>query len=325
MIAATLEGMGELSRGKGAEATDTVEGPPKRPKTVRVVTRLLSAVAGGPELADEILARCLLVAARTELPPEPHALMDFCRAYLLGAVTLELGPQVALELMDDLATELGTDGASPAEGRDPRFAPEAESRRRSAFAPASGERIRNAPRDDRFTDEIATAPGGRTKMGLGGPPPLPTPVSSAVPRAAAIPSLPTHVPPVSLHERRAVLLVDGDRFGRSALARALVRSRFDVTVVDDAPAALDALDNGPFDIVLLDFEQASGRPVLLSVRSRGGDAMVFLRAENLDGARAFAEGAQRDRSQGAVEVYSRTLHEVEIVERLVKAAAAFGG
>lgn len=95
------------------------------------------------------------------------------------------------------------------------------------------------------------------------------------------------VPPSSAEEPMAVVLVDADRVGRTALARALVRARCEVTVVDtpgDLNAALDAAE--PVDVALVDTSHAASNAILeLLVRRRPG-VPVVVRSTDVEGARA---------------------------------------
>jgi hypothetical protein len=69
-----------------------------------------------------------------------------------------------------------------------------------------------------------------------------------------------------------VALVDADRVGRTTLARALVRERWNVTLVE---SEADAADAGPLDVALLDGAHPAAQTILESlVRARPGLAVV---------------------------------------------------
>jgi hypothetical protein len=100
---------------------------------------------------------------------------------------------------------------------------------------------------------------------LEAPPSPSSPPPSSMPRPVARVAL---RPSVSMRARggkakQAVLLVDPDRVGRTTLARALLRARWDVTVID-SKAELDEVLAGaePIDAVIVDAQHASARAVI---------------------------------------------------------------
>jgi DNA-binding NtrC family response regulator len=88
-----------------------------------------------------------------------------------------------------------------------------------------------------------------------------------------------------------VLLVDADRVGRSMVARALLRSLFEVTVVD-SPSDLDAaLESGePIDVVLVDAMHAHAQAVVEAlVRTRPDVAVIARSADAIRTRALFAQ------------------------------------
>lgn len=81
-------------------------------------------------------------------------------------------------------------------------------------------------------------------------------------------SEPRHIPAphknVAFRERPAVLVVDDDRFKRAALARSLVQARCDVTVLDAAEEAIEAIHGrDPLHLLVIDVD-APGADAIIS-------------------------------------------------------------
>jgi hypothetical protein len=107
----------------------------------------------------------------------------------------------------------------------------------------------------------------------------PTRASSFPPPSTSRPVLRHGFVPSSAHVRSAkpgVLLVDGDRVGRTTLARALLRADWEVTVIDavsDLAAALSSGDS--IDVALVDMAHPLAEAVIESLaRSHSSVAVV---------------------------------------------------
>lgn len=91
---------------------------------------------------------------------------------------------------------------------------------------------------------------------------------------------PTSSPSVT--PRKAMLsliLVDGDRVGRTSVARALLRAQWDVTVVDSAAELAALLDAGePVDAALVDAAHPSAHAVLDALLKSRPDAAIVARS-----------------------------------------------
>jgi hypothetical protein len=109
---------------------------------------------------------------------------------------------------------------------------------------------------------------------------------------ASVPALPT-VPPASVsrpvaHTRRpsqyagaalGIVLVDADRVGRTALARALVRERWIVTVVDAESEVLPALEGGTsIDAALVDASHPAAVAIVGSLSRSIPDLPIVARS-----------------------------------------------
>jgi hypothetical protein len=137
-----------------------------------LLNELLEAAYGSAEGARAAVERALHIAKRAAFPPSVPELLTFVRAGLLPVLSEDLGPRLAMTVLDDFIAK---------------------------------QEIRSGVR----TKEATSTPPRGTPVGR----------ISVRPRGAVEP------------RRLRVLLVDADRVGRSALARALVRESCQVTAV----------------------------------------------------------------------------------------------
>jgi hypothetical protein len=111
--------------------------------------------------------------------------------------------------------------------------------------------------------------------------------------------------------RRGVLLVDADRVGRTAVARALLRASWEVTVVDspeDLEAALGSGDR--IDVVLVDATHPRAQAVVEAVAGVRPDVAVVARSGDAIRTRAVLAGLGVTR----LEVRSREAPAEELVD-----------
>lgn len=102
---------------------------------------------------------------------------------------------------------------------------------------------------------------------------MPRPIARIAPRSASSPRVRKDV--------LGVLLVDADRVGRTAVARALLRAQWDVTVIDtmgDLTAALDSTD--PVDVALVDAAHPTARALLETIARKRPDTVVVARSSD---------------------------------------------
>jgi hypothetical protein len=165
--------------------------------------RILLAAYGAEELVAGVIGSAMVTANRTSVPKGPRELIDFVKGHVLPIASADLGPRIAMALLDELAQELELELSDAFDVPFPGT--EAGSHERSSLA---------APR-------------------------LPTGLTS---------------PPVSgARVRPSVLLVDANRFQRSALARALVADGFDVRVSETvASLAAELSSSEPLHLVVVD-------------------------------------------------------------------------
>jgi CheY-like chemotaxis protein len=204
----------------------------------QALNTLLATALGDQRSVSGVVSSALATARRSTLPSAPGELLGFVKAYLVGPLSAELGPRIALALLHDLAIELDVE---PPSDREPTFYPEPASQPRPMTGIAPSAIV--MPR-------------------------------SVVPRSGA-----TVVRP-------SVLLVDADRFGRPALARALVRGGCDCTTAENAEEVKRALGSGEtFHAALVDADLADIEDII-DVLSNTDLRLVF-RAKSLGTATAF--------------------------------------
>jgi hypothetical protein len=116
-------------------------------------------------------------------------------------------------------------------------------------------------------------------------------------------------------EKACVALIDADRVGRAALARALIRAGYEVVVVDSVVDLESQLASGQsIDAAVLDADHLLARPVADALSRARPDAVVVARGDPA-GAREAVGAALR------VDVRSRDATHVELVEALRRSLA----
>lgn len=121
------------------------------------------------------------------------------------------------------------------------------------------------------------------------PPPasIPRPIARLRPRPGSSPRV---------KPQAAVLLVDADRVARSAVARALLRAKWDVTAVDTAAELDSALQSGEsIDLLLIDGNHPEAEAMLEAILSDRPSVGVVIRSGDASRSRALltALGAER--------------------------------
>ena len=113
------------------------------------------------------------------------------------------------------------------------------------------------------------------------PPPssMPRPIARITARVPSTPRVRTNV--------LGVLLVDGDRVGRTSVARALLREHWDVTVIDTMTDLAGALDSGdPIDVAVVDAAHPATHALLEAIARSRPDVIVVARSADAIRARA---------------------------------------
>jgi len=195
---------------------------------VRALARILETTIPDRIARDRVLQRGLADAQLDELPSEFDGLLEFVRLHLARFLADPDRPQLVNAVLEDLE----------AEAELARLGADSNSSARMAVATRIPERLGTEL-------EILDEQEPTSER-------LDTPVQQ-VPHKN-----------VAFRERPAVLVVEEDRFKRSALARALVQARCDVTVLDGGQEAIEAIHGrDPLDLLVIDVD-APGADAILS-------------------------------------------------------------
>lgn len=165
----------------------------------------------------------------------------------------------------------------------------------------------------RLTLALVTDLVGQLDPGVPGRAHEPSAPPTSLTRPLRAPNLaPTSEPrmrPASL----GVVLVDSDRIGRTALARALLRAQCEVTVVDapaDLDTALDAAD--PVDVALVDANHPAAQQIVRLLGRRRPGVPVVARSADAATTRALVS----ELTQAKVDVRSRDAGSEELIAAL---------
>lgn len=230
-----------------------------------LLSALMTTAYGSADDAHAALERALLRSSRKELPATIPELLTFLRAALLPVLSDDLGPRLAMAVLDD-------------------FIAKHEER--------SGIRRKDA--------------GG-----------APAPAPSAPRPLGRIAVRPRKPPQAQAPHRTRVLLVDADRVGRSALARALLREGFEVATVGSLEELGEIVRSGEaLDVVVLD-DRHPGRLLVIETVVDGlpGASLVVRSAE--EGASRSLLGAL---GVSELEVVGCTASSDAVVQAVLRAA-----
>lgn len=200
----------------------------------RALYRILETTIPDRAISERALQGALADARLEDIPEEFDDLVPFVTRYLSLHLDDTDRPWLVTSVIEDLEAE-----AEVARLGDSSSARMAVATRIPDKLPT----IPAPPGDDDDGDELQSV-----EIEIASP---------VVPKAPSVPKIPLRA------VRPAVLVIDDDRFKRSALARALVQGRCDVTVLDGGDEALNALTSAdPIDVVVLDVD-ASGSELIL--------------------------------------------------------------
>lgn len=193
---------------------------------VRVLLRILETTVPDRAARERAIRGALVDAALTELPDSFDELLRFVRLHLPRFLADPDRPTLVQAVLEDFEAEaeLARLGSDP------------NSSARMAVA-------------TRVPEPLVAKQIERSQMGR-------EPKSE-----------PRNIAPhqnVAFRERPAVLVVDDDRFKRAALARTLVQARCDVTVLDAADEAIEAIHGSDaLDLLVIDVD-APGADAIIS-------------------------------------------------------------
>ncbi|MBI2392910.1 MAG: hypothetical protein HYV09_25215 [Deltaproteobacteria bacterium] len=204
---------------------------PSRGPAQRALFRILETTIPDRALWERAVRSALLEARVDDLPEEYEDLLFFVRRHLVPHLDDSDRPWLVTAVLEDLEAEAEV--------------------ARLGYDPNSSARMAIATR---IPDKIPTAPAAEHDGGDEEPP------SQEIPKA---PSMPKIAARVTFRERPAVLVVDGDRFKRAALARALLQLRCDVTVLDGGSEVVDVIrGHSPIDLLVIDVDADGAAHVL---------------------------------------------------------------
>jgi CheY-like chemotaxis protein len=211
----------------------------------RALFRILETTIPDRAISDRAVSLALVEANLTDVPEEFDQLLPFVRQFLALHLDDADRPWLLTSVIEDLEAEAEVARLGDSSSARMAIATRIPERMPTERAPGS---------DDHADEEDEPAPSVEIE------------VVPSVPRAPSVPRIPLRA------TRPSVLVVDGDRFKRSALARALVQGRCDVTVLDGGDEALAVVfSTDPIDVLVID-PDAPGSVRLL-------DALVAERPE----------------------------------------------
>jgi hypothetical protein len=172
--------------------------------------------------------------------------MRFLRSHLLGILTEEIGPRLTMAVVDDLLEQLTQWGATT-----------------GTMPPVSAPRAIRVARVSSRMDRASVPPGsGQDRRD----------VPSTLP------------PPLGMNIR--VALIDHDRVGRTALARALVREGCEVIVLDSPDELQASVEAGEsVAAVIVDDRHPQATDILIALARLRPDAAIVARGDDLSRAR----------------------------------------
>lgn len=264
----------------------------------RALFRILETTIPERETWTFALGHALSAAACESLPEDFDDLIAFVRAHLVPRLDDDQRPWIVAALLEDLEAEaelarLGDGAWSSARmavaTRVPDRLPETQPAPPEAPETAGDLPPNPAPRlEALLAQALSSNPSPRPHT-----PSEPASGCHAVAGAhahaadgASSGSFPTKPPHRDLRharqprriDRPAVVVVDRDRFGRTALARALVQDRCDVTVLDDVDAARAHLrSNQPIDALVIDVDCDHAPELLAEIAERHAEVAVLVR------------------------------------------------
>jgi hypothetical protein len=148
------------------------------------------------------------------------------------------------------------------------------------------------------------------------------PKEPTVPPASAARPVPRQQPRTSHRVERflRIALVDADRVGRAALARALLRERWDLTVIDAEQDVASSLAGGPVDAAVVDAAHPAALAIVESLLRRVPELVVVVRSS--DAVRARVDLGRLGVAR--VEVCAEQAAPEDLVQAVRRAARAPG-
>jgi len=254
--------------------------------------RLLETTIPDRSIWERAIRKGLMDARLDDLPEQYDDLVPFVRAHLATYLGDNDRPWLISSVLEDLEAEAELS----------RVGSDLNSSARMAIATRIPERFPTTPAPP-FEEKFE-------QKGFDDQEPPSEQIPRMVPRAPSMPRITIR------RERPSVLVVDGDRFKRSALARTFVQLRCDVTVLDGGDEAIAAISGtDPIDVLVIDVDDAGATKLL--------DALVAARPEVpvlawTNAPAAVAEHVTRVAGVRACVVAGRSARNAELSEALHK-------
>jgi hypothetical protein len=306
----------------------------------RSLARLLKTAYADEQRAAVAIEQAMRAANLDALPEDSVELLTVVKQFLVPLMTPEVGPRLVAALIDDLEAEIEHERAlgdpfsssriavstkMPPPGEEPV---ESEVRMPTARAPSIDELAKpedlvptpSPPYVSRMDAETSEYEVPAALRDAPPPPSLDAPLDAPLDPAFDPPLQPTTRRRRAHVVRPAVAVVDGDRFGRSSLARALVQAQCDVTVLDGVGDLVKFLEGSdPLDVLVTDVDCDEIEAVLQSMQRLRPEVPVLAWTKS---ARAVAEHVLMTASVETYDVVARTARTSDVIELVRRLAGA---
>ncbi len=249
-----------------------ISAEPPASSAQRALLRLLTTALADDGKARRAIHEALVEARESSLPIDSVELLEFVKAYLVPHMQREVGPKLVAAMLEDLEALIEHEKAGDSSSR----------MAISTRMPPPGEQ---APPEIEF------------------------------PRDAPPPDLEPMPPPkrVEMSESRpVVILLDTDRFGRAALARALVQGRCDVQVLDSPAEVVEVLrGNAPVHVLLTEIDGLELDAIFAALVETRPELPVIVRTKS---PRSVAEHLLRTAGVANFDVIAKSSKNTEVIE-----------
>jgi CheY-like chemotaxis protein len=253
-----------------------ISAAPPASSAQRALMRLLSTALADDARARRAIEAALSAARESSLPLDSLELLAWVREYLIPSVRAEVAPSLVAAMLEDLEAEIENENALDDPNSSARMAA-------STRVPPPGVA---APPEIAFPRDL-----GPTLASCSPPPVLQAPVNFA---------------------RPVVILVDPDRFGRAALARALVQGRCDVRVLDSASEVCEALASGDdIHVLMTEVDGLEVELMLAALVANRPDLPVIVRTNS---PRAVVEHLLHTAGVANYDVMAKSCKSAELIE-----------
>jgi len=258
-----------------------ISASPPASSAQRALMRLLTTALIDDDKAQRAIRLALEAADELVLPTDSLELLAFVKAFLIPSVRHDVAPSLVAAMIDDLEAEIENERAQIDHNSSARMAA-------ATRIPPPGV---DAPPEIAFPRDVAPS--------VTPPSPRPRPALSLA--------------------RPAVILIDPDRFGRAALARALVQGQCDVRVLDSADEVCEALrSEEPIHVLITEVDGLEVEAMFACLVERRPDLPVVVWTSS---PRAVVEHLLHTARVANYDVMAKSSKSAELIE-LVRTLAA---